>query len=331
MQIDAYLPNAEVTDVGDLAADAEATGFDGLWVTETDNSPYTLLTRAAETTGDVEIGSAIAVAFPRSPMVTAYTAWDIQRLSGGRLLLGLGTQVKGHMERRFSVDFEWEQPGPRFREYVEAVRHLWDAWQNDGEVNYDGEFYEITLCPDQWRPDPLEDGVPELYVAGVNPFNLKLAGHMCDGLHIHPVHSPEYIEEVVVPNVETGAEIGDRDPEEVTLSTQVFAIPGEGEEREAAREAARQQIGFYGSTRTYRTIFEVHGWADVCDTLHELSVEGRWDELGEPITDEMLEAFSVEGDWPELRAEIEDRYEHVDRVSLYTPFDGSEKWRHLIE
>ncbi|MFO7927625.1 MAG: TIGR03617 family F420-dependent LLM class oxidoreductase [Halobacteriota archaeon] len=331
MRIDAYTPSPEITEIGDIAAAAERMGFDGFWVTETKRSPYTLLTAAGSRTDDIDIGSAIAVAFPRSPMVTAYTARDIQQLTGGRLLLGLGAQVKGHMERRFSVEFEWEKPGPRLREYVQVLKHLWDVWESGGEVDFRGDFYEITLCPEDFRPEPSGDAPPEIYVAGVNPFNLKLAGDLCDGLHIHPINSPEYIEEVVVPNVEKGAAIGDRDPDEVTLSAQTFAITGRGEEREKAREAVRQQIGFYGSTRTYRTIFDVHGWGDVSDTLHDLSTAGRWDELGEHVTDEMLEAFSVEADWPDLRAALEERYEHVDRVSLYTPFDGGDRWRHLLE
>lgn len=329
MQVDAYVPSPSVSAVGGLAATAEEMGFDGLWVTETSRSPYTLLTLAGEHTSRIDVGSAIAVAFPRSPMVTAYTAWDLQELTEGRTILGLGTQVKGHMQRRFSVDFEWERPGPRFREYVEAVRHLWDAWATGADVDYRGEFYEITLCPEEFRPGPIDPPAPEMYVAGVNPFNLKLAGHLCDGLHVHPINSPAYLEEVVVPNVKAGADIGGRDPEEVTLSAQVFAVTGEGEEREAAKESVRRQIGFYGSTRTYRTIFEVHGWEDVCDTLHDLSTAGRWDELGDHVTDEMVDAFSVEADWPDLRDAVEARYDHVDRVSLYTPFDGGDRWRHL--
>lgn len=330
MRIDAYLPSPNITDVGDLAANAERVGFDGLWVTESNHSPYTLLTRAATETTDIEIGSAIAVAFPRSPMVTAYTAWDLQQLSGGRLILGLGTQVKGHMKRRFSVDFEWEQPGPRLREYVEVVQHLWNSWATENEVNYEGDFYQITLCPDPWTPSPIDSALPELYIAAVNPFNLKLAGHLCDGLHIHPLHSPEYIREVVVPNVKTGTAIGNRTLEDVTLSAQVFAITGDTEEREFAREMIRQQIGFYGSTRTYNTVFEVHGWGDVCSELHALTTEGRWDELGDPITDEMVDTFSVEAKWTNLRDRLQDRYEHVDRASLYTPFDGSEQWNELV-
>lgn len=330
MQIDAFAPAPDIRNVGDLALTAEEFGFDGLWVTESSRSPYTMLTLAADRTAHIDVGSAIAVAFPRSPMVTAYTAWDLQQLTGGRFVLGLGTQVKGHMERRFSVDFEWERPGHRLREYVKVLRHLWDAWAMESEVDFSGDFYEITICPEDFRPAPIDEPTPDVYVAGVNPFNLKLAGDLCDGLHIHPINSPEYIEEVVLPNVKTGTEIGCRDLDDVTLSAQLFAIPGVGEKREEAREAVRQQIGFYGSTRTYRTIFEVHGWGDVCTTLHDLSMQGRWDELSEHVTDEMLDAFAVEADWPDLREAVERRYDHVDRVSLYTTFDGSDHWRHLV-
>jgi probable F420-dependent oxidoreductase len=328
MQIDAFLHSPSMADAGPLAAEAEAMGFDGVWVTETTHSPYTALSLAAEATDDIDVGSAIAVAFPRSPMVTAYTAWDLQAMSGGRMSLGLGAQVKGHMQRRFSVDFEWDQPGPRLREYVECITHLWDAWASDDEVDYRGEFYEITLCPENFRPPQIDAARPEIGVAGVNPFNVKLAGHQCDVLHVHPMHSPAYLDEVVAPNVAEGAAIGERDPDGVDLSAQVFAITGE--DREAARERVRQRIGFYGSTRTYRTIFDVHGWGDVSDTLHDLAGEGRWDELGDHVTDEMVETFSVEADWPDLRDVLESRYDHLDRVSLYTAFDGGDRWRALV-
>ncbi len=330
MKIDAYLSKLDITDLGPLAAAAEQTGFDGVWVTEETDSPYTQLALAAQASSEIDIGSAIALAFPRSPMVTAYTAWGLQRLSGGRILLGLGPQVKGHMVRRFSVDFDWEQPGPRLRDYINAVRHIWSAWEDETDVQYEGEFYDITLCPEEFTPAPLETPIPEVYVAGVNPYLLKLAGHRCDGLHIHPAHTPAYINEVVLPNVEKGAELAGRDLEDITLSTQVFTISGAEEERDTARETVRQRIGFYGSTRTYRTIFEVHGWGGICETLHERARQGRWDELSEYISDEMVAAFSIEADWPDLRTAIEARYEHVDRVSVYRPYDGHDRWSHLV-
>lgn len=329
MEIDVNLNAPRLSEAGDLAAAAEEMGFDGVWVTERDHSPYTLSTQIAAETNHIEHGTGIAVAFPRSPMVTAYTAWDLADLSGGRFTLGLGTQVKGHIQRRFDAD--WESPGPQLRDYVRCLQHIWDAWATDDEVDYHGDFYEIDFCPPDWRPDPIEHPDIPLYIAGVNDFNIQLAGHLCDGLHVHPVHSPEYIDQNVMTALKRGAARADRDPEDVTLTTMLFAITGDTDaEREQAREAVRRQIGFYGSTRSYKTIFAVHGWEDVCDTLHELTMEDRWDELGEHVTDEMLDTFAIEGDWNELRDEIEDRYTHMDRVMLYDTFRGEDHWEALV-
>lgn len=330
MQIDANMQSPDIETAGELAANAEEMGFDGLWVTETTQSPYTLTTLMADATSSIDIGTGIAVAFPRSPMVTAYTAWDIQTLSDGRFNLGLGTQVKSHIMRRFSET--WDSPGPRLRDYVRSLQSIWDSWANEEEVDYHGDFYEFDLCPPDWRPAPIDSPDVPIYVAGVNSFNIQLAGHLCDGLHIHPIHSPEYVEQEVLPNVARGAARADRDTDEVSLTATVFAVVGDDEAtRDAARESVRRQISFYGSTRTYKRIFAVHGWEDVCDDLHELSVTGGWDEMPELVTDEMVETFSVEGRWDEIRDRIEERYTYVDRISLYTPFDGGEHWRGLVE
>jgi probable F420-dependent oxidoreductase len=251
MDIDANLNAPQLSEAGDLAVVAEEMGFDGVWVTERDHSPYTLSTQIAADTDTIDHGTGIAVAFPRSPMVTAYTAWDLAELSGARFILGLGTQVKGHIQRRF--DAEWKSPGPQMRDYVRCLQHIWDAWAHEDEVDYHGEFYEIDSCPPDWRPDPIDHPDIPLYIAGVNDFNIQLAGHLCDGLHVHPVHSPEYIDQKVMPALERGAARADRDPEDVTLTTMLFAITGDTDaEREQAREAVRRQIGFYGSTRSYR-------------------------------------------------------------------------------
>jgi probable F420-dependent oxidoreductase len=329
MQIDANLMDPSVGEAGELAATAEEMGFEGGWVTELSHSPFTLTTRMAEHTESMDVGTAIALAFPRSPMVAAYTAWDLQRLTDGRFVLGLGTQVKGHMERRFSV--EWDAPGPRLREYVQAVREIWDSWQEGRHPDFRGDHYSITLCPPDYVPDTPSDPAVPVYVAGVNEYNVRLAGELCDGLHVHPLHSPEYVAEEVVPNVEAGARRADRDPEDVTLATSAMAVVGDTEaERREARESVREQISFYASTRTYRTILEVHGWGDVCDRLHELSVDDRWDEMPDLVSDEMVDAFAVEGTWDELQDRLADRYDHVDRVALYTPFDGGDRWRRLV-
>jgi len=188
------------------------------------------------------------------------------------------------------------RPARDSREYVEVLREIWASWEEDRHPSYEGEFYSITLCPADWRPEPIEHSHVPIYIAGVNSYNVTLAGECCDGLHVHPLNSPEYIEREVVPDIETGAARADRDPDDVTLVTNVFAITGETDaEREQAREEIRRQIAFYGSTRTYKRIFAVHGWENVCDDLHELSVEDRWDEMPALVTDEMVETFSVEG------------------------------------
>lgn len=328
MRLDANLDAPKPSRTGDLAARAESMGFDGIWVTERTHSPYTLSTLVAAESDDVTFGTNIAVAFPRSPMVTAYTAWDLAELSGGRFILGLGTQVKGHIQRRF--DAPWSSPGPRLREYVQCLRHIWNAWATGEDVDYRGEFYQVDYCPPDWRPAPVDDPAVPVHVAGVNDFNIQLAGHLCDGLHVHPVHSPEYVQTRVIPALERGVARGDRDVADVTIATMLFAVTGETErERERSRAAVRRQIGFYGSTPSYRTVFEVHGWGDVCDTLHECTVEGRWDELGDYVTDEMLDAFAIEGDWDELPGKIEDRYAHMDRVMLYDAFRGEDHWNEL--
>ena len=328
MELDVNLMDPAVEDASHLASTAEDMGFDGAWMTELTHSPFTVTAQMANETTDIDIGTAIALAFPRSPMVTAYSAWDLQTLTGGNFVLGLGTQVKGHIERRFGE--EWVAPGPRLKEYVLALQEIWDAWVENRSPKVEGEHYSITLCPPKFVPDPPADPQVPIYVAGVNPYNITLAGELCDGLHVHPFHSPEYVEQEVVPYVEKGARIGDRDPSEVTLATSVMAIVGDtAEERDEARESVREQISFYASTRTYRNILEVHGWGDVSDQLHELSVEDNWDQMPDLVTDEMVDAFSVEGRWDQMRARIEARYEHIDRVALYTPFRGEEHWAAL--
>lgn len=338
MQLDVNLGDVPLEQADDIAAAAESMGYNGAWVSEVTGSPYTRLTRVADGTESMDIGSAIALAFPRSPMVTAYTAWDLQRLSGGRFYLGLGTQVKGHNERRFDV--EWDSPGPKLKDYVRALRAIWDSWATESELDYEGEFYSFDLCPPDWRPEPIEDPEIPIFTGGVNEYNLQLAGEVCDGLHIHPLNSPEYISEVVVPNVEKGAERGDRDLDDVTLATSAFAITGTDEEElEEAREEVKYQIAFYGSTRTYRKMFEVHGWEDVCEDLHRMSKEDEWDEMADLVTAEMVDTFAVEAPWPELRERLEERYTHVDRLYVtqtsisdgFEPFRGEQHWRHLME
>lgn len=328
MLIDANMMDPPIDEVAEFARASEEMGFDGTWVTELTHSPYTLMTQAAAATDEIQLGTAIALAFPRSPMVTAYTAWDLQRLSGSRFILGLGTQVKGHIERRFSMT--WDSPGPRIREYILALHEIWEAWQEGRQPEFNGDHYSITLCPPKFVPDVPDVPRVPIYVAGVNEYNVRLAGELCEGLHVHPFHSPEYVEEEIVPYVAKGADAANRDPEDVTLATSVFGIAGDTEEERArSREKVREELAFYASTRTYRKILAVHGWGDVSDRLHELSVNDEWDQMPEIVTDEMVDAFSIEGRWEELRDRIEERYNHIDRVAVYTPYQGEDYWKRV--
>ena len=315
----------------EIAETAEEFGFDGVFTPELDSDAFLPLPLIADRTEDVRIGTRIATSFTRSPMVLAYMAWDLQRFSDGRMTLGLGTQVKGHNERRFSVDFEWESPGPRLREEVLALRHIFDVFQGEAELEFDGEFYQFSLMTEEFNPGPLEVGPPDIWVAGVNEYNIKMAGEVADALCMHGFNTPKYTDEVIAPLIEEGAGIGDRDPDEVELSASPFLITGEtAAEREEQRREVRRRIAFYASTRTYHDVLEIHGWKDLGMELHELSKEGKWDEMAERITDEMVATFAIEAPPEDLADEIVDTYGGVaDRLQL--SFDGSDYWVDVIE
>ena len=320
------------TETAELATKAEEFGFDAVFTAETDSDPFLPLPLVAEHTDDVQVGTRIATAFTRSPMVLAYQSWDLQRYSDGQMVLGLGTQVKGHNERRFSVDFEWESPGPRLREEVLAIKYIFDVFQGEEEkLDFDGEFFQFSLMTEEFNPGPLDVGPPEVWVAGVNDYMLKMAGDVSDGLCMHAFNTPKYTEEVIAPLVAEGAEIGDRDPSEVTLSASPFLITGETEEeRERMRQEAKQRIAFYGSTRTYHDVLELHGWKDVGMELHELSKEGKWAEMADLVTDEMVATFAVEAPPEDLADEILTKYGGVaDRVQL--AFEGSDYWADVLQ
>ncbi|MFC6719236.1 TIGR03617 family F420-dependent LLM class oxidoreductase [Natrialbaceae archaeon GCM10025810] len=331
LQIDTPIKGLS-TESATLAKRAEEFGFDGVFTPELDEDPFLPLPLVADRTDETDVGTRIATAFTRSPLVLAYAAWDLQRFSDGRMILGLGTQVKGHNERRFSVDFEWERPGPRLREEVLALRHIFDVFQGTEEdLEFDGEFYQFSLMTEEFNPGPLETGPPKIWVAGVNEYMLKMAGEVSDGLCMHAFNTPKYTEEVIAPLVAEGAEIGDRDPDDVTLSASPFLITGETEdERAERRREVKRRIAFYGSTRTYHDVLELHGWKDVGMELHELSKEGEWEEMADLITDEMVDAFAIEAPSEELADEILEKYGGVaDRIQL--TFDGGDYWNRVID
>lgn len=311
----------------ETARATEELGFAGLWTTETKHDAFLPLAVAANETETLELGTSVAIAFSRSPMAVAQAAWDLQDLSGGRFILGLGTQVKAHVERRFGMP--WGKPAARLGEYVRALRAIWAAFQGDEPLNFEGEFYRHTLITPFFDPGPIEHPEIPVYIAGVNTRLAKLAGELCDGFHVHPFHSPQYVEQVIRPAIAEGAEEEGRDAGGVELATSAFVITGDRE-----REAVRQQISFYASTPTYRTVLEVHGWEGVGDELGKLARDKQWREMPALITDEMLAAYAVEAAPDELGPALRERYEGlVDRVALYLPFVPGERddfWRTVV-
>lgn len=317
MKVDFYYPPSPPDGASAAAAQARDLGFDGFFTAETQYDPFLPLAFASKAAPEMEIGTAIAVAFPRSPMVTAMTAWDLARLSKGKFLLGLGTQVRGHITRRFST--EWMSPGPRLREYIESMRAIWDTWQNAAPLDYRGEFYKFSLMTPFFNPGPIPNPRIPVYIAGVGPYLSGLAGEICQGFHVHPFHTTAYLDKVVLPNMAHGAERAGRSLEDVERVTTVFVMTGrDDEEIEESKAAVRQQIAFYASTPSYRPVLESSGW-DFGEKLTALSKRGKWDEMSEQVPDDALLEVGVAAPVDRLGKAIRDRYgDRVQRVGLYS-------------
>jgi probable F420-dependent oxidoreductase len=325
LEIDAMISGIPLRDAYRFGGDVERNGFSGLWFTEGGRTAYLGCGAVALATSSITVGTAVAVAFPRSPMITAKTAWELADATGGNFVLGLGTQVKAHVERRYSSPYS--RPGPRLREYVLALRAIFDSFQNGTPLQFEGEFYNFTIGNlGVWTGGPINTPDVPIYLAAVRPWMLHMTGEVADGLHVHPFHSRKYLDEVVRPNVAEGAHDAGRDSTAVKLVCPVLTIVGDTEaEREHWRARARFQIAFYGSTRTYAGVFETHGWHGLADTLHALQRQGDIDGMAACITDEMLDVYSIESTWDELAGKVIERYEGAaDRVVMY--FSGS-GWR----
>lgn len=327
MKFDTVLIADNLRDVPTLARGAESAGFDAIWTTETQHDAFLPLVLAAEHTRHIQLGTAIAVAFARNPMNLAYIAWDLAKQSEGRFILGLGTQVKAHIERRFSMP--WDSPAPRLREMILALRAIWDCWQTGTKLNFRGEFYKHTLMTPFFSPGPIAHPDIPIFIAGVNRHLCRVAGELCQGFHVHPFHSPKYLRQAVLPAIQEGLQKSGRKRSDIELISHIFVIPGSNEaEQGAAREAIRAQISFYASTPSYRPVLEIHGWGQAGEQLSQLASRGRWDEMPALITDEMLEEFAVSGTWEELPAKVRARYDGLlDRVGYYMPFSVPEQAR----
>jgi probable F420-dependent oxidoreductase len=299
---------------------AEALGFDGAWTSETQHDAFLPLILAAEHTTRLTLGTSIAVAFGRSPIVTAHLSWDLAALSQGRFLLGLGTQVKGHIERRYGLT--WDSPGPRLRDYILALRAIWNSWQHGTPLNYRGQFYSHTLMTPFFNPGPIPHPRIPIHMAGVQPYMCRLAGELCDGFQVHPFHSAKYLREVVLPNVEEGLRTSGRTRANICLASSVFIVTGaDSAQMEAARRSVETQIGFYASTPNYRVVLECHGWGQVARELTRMSIRGDWEGMAGLVTEEMLDAFAIVGAPDQLPEKLRRRYTGLlDRLAVYETF-----------
>ncbi len=333
MKIDISLLAPQLDEIPTLAARAELLGFDGVWTSEAAHDPFLPLTLAAAHSQRLSLGTGIALAFARSPAALAYTAWDLARFSQGRFILGLGTQVKAHNERRLGVS--WEQPVEKLREIILAMRAFWDCWQNGTRLNFRGQFFRLTLMAPFFDPGPHAYPDIPIYIAGVNPRMCHLAGELCQGFHVHPFHSARYLAEVIKPAIEQGLIKSGRSWHDIDLSSAVFVIPTDDSRQASIAELqARRQLAFYASTPTYRKVLALHGWAEVSEQLGTLAARRKWDDMPALITDEMLDVFAVRGRWAELPGLLQVKYHGLlNRVSYYLPFVPGQNeagWRATI-
>jgi len=334
MKIDTTLLVSDLREMPVLTRAAEEMGFDGIWTADTAHDALLPLTLAAEHSEHLSLGTSIAVAFPRSPAILAYMAWDLAQFSKGRFIMGLGPQVKGHNERRLGV--KWERPVAKMREVVLAMRAFWDCWQNGTRLNFRGEFYKLTLMSPFFNPGPHDYPHVPIYIAAVNKLMCQLAGELCEGVHIHPMHTKRYLEEFALPHIESGMKKTDRKRAEIELSSTVFVVPtDDAEKAKVYEQGARQQISFYASTPSYKVVMDIHGWGDTAEQLSHLAARGKWDEMPNLLTDEMMETFVVYGTWAEIPGKIKAKYAGglLDRVSYYFPFEPDKDeagWRATI-
>jgi probable F420-dependent oxidoreductase len=313
-------------DVPALARAAEDAGVSALWTAETSHDPFLPLALVAEHTNRLGFGTAVAVAFARSPLVVAHTAWDLARRSRGRFILGLGSQVRAHIERRFGMTWSG-RPMAQMREYIAVLRAAWTAWQEGTRPAYRGEFYRLTLMSPLFDPGPIDQPAIPIYLAGVGSGMTRLAGEVADGLVVHPLHTRAYLADVVLPSVVAGASAVGREPGAVTLAASVIVALDEAELGEV-----RRTISFYASTPTYRPLLQHHGWGDIADALAAHARRGRWGEMADLVSDEMVEAFAVIASWDELPAALRRRTDGLlDRVALYRPFrlEDADRWSAL--
>jgi probable F420-dependent oxidoreductase len=320
MLVDGGILTTNPLDGARQAQELERLGYAGGFTFEGPHDPFMPLLSAASATEKLELSTAIAVAFARSPMLLAQLAWDLQLASQGRFTLGLGSQIKAHIERRFSMP--WTHPAARMRELVMAIRAIWACWHDGEKLDFKGEFFTHTLMPPILSPGPNPFGKPKIYLAGVGPAMTQVAGEVGDGFMVHPLNSPQSIETLTLPSLLAGRQKSGKTLDDFTISCQIMVATGEtGEELQTAIATIRGQLAFYASTPAYKVILDCHGWGDLQPELQRMTRENRWDLMNELVSDEMLDTFAVVGHPGDIAGKIRTRVnQRIGRISLVTPY-----------
>jgi probable F420-dependent oxidoreductase len=313
------------------AVKAEQSGYDGVWSAETNHDPFLPIAVGAAATEKLEFGTGIAVAFARNPMTLAVLANDLQLLTKGRFMLGMGSQIKPHITKRFSMP--WSHPAPRMRELILAIRAIWNTWETGEPLAFRGEFYTHTLMTPFFNPGPNPYGNPKILLAAVGELMNEVAGEVGDGFLVHGFSTERYLREVSLPALERGAAKAGKTRLDRTVSYPGFVVTGPDEQSmEAAAKGVREQIAFYGSTPAYRPVLELHGWGDLQPELNTLSKRGEWVQMGELINDDILNAFAVVAPLDRVATEVRNRFEGmVDRFSFYAPYKvDPDMWKGVL-
>jgi probable F420-dependent oxidoreductase len=331
MKVDGGI-GSDLSKAGAEAHELEVAGYSGIWTAETSHDPFFPLLLAAQGTESVELGTSIAVAFARNPMILANVGWDLQNYSGGRFVLGLGSQIKPHITKRFSMP--WSHPAARMREMVLAIRAIWDSWNNGTKLDFRGDFYSHTLMTPFFNPGPNPHGNAKIFLAGVGELMTEVAGEVCDGFICHGFTTERYLREVTIPALLRGrAKAGKSDLEGFEIVGPSFVVTGSNEnELEKASQGTRQQIAFYGSTPAYKPVLDLHGWGGLQDELNTMSKQGKWVEMGNLVDDEILNTFAVVGEPERIAGELHRRYgDVIARVSFYAPYRSDpERWKRVL-
>ncbi len=331
MKIDGGLMGTDLATLARTARELEEVGYDGVQTAETSHDPFLALLVAAEHTETLELSTSIAVAFARSPMTLANVAYDLQTYSKGRFTLGLGSQIKAHIEKRFSMP--WSHPAARMRELVQAIHAVWASWETGDKLDFRGEFYRHTLMTPMFDPGPNPYGSPKIVLAAVGERMTEVAGEVADGMILHGFTTERYVREVTLPALERGWARGGKTRADFQLSGPLFVVTGATDEDfEKARQGTKQQIAFYGSTPAYRPVLELHGWGDLQDELNRLSKQGEWVQMGELIDDDVLDAFAVVAEPEDIPKALLARYgDLVDRLSFYAPYRSDpDRWKTVL-